>query len=38
MAAALIAIVPIVLIPETARRSISHPSEVPGTRPEFAPA
>jgi MFS transporter, MHS family, proline/betaine transporter len=37
MAAALIAIVPIVLIPETARVSISHPSEVPGTRPEFAP-
>ena len=38
MAAALIAIVPIVLIPETARKSISHPSEVPGTRPELATA
>ena len=38
MGAAVIAIVPIVLIPETARKSISHPSEVPGTRPELATA
>jgi len=38
MVAAVIAIVPIVLIPETARKSISHPSQVPGTRPELAPA
>jgi MHS family proline/betaine transporter-like MFS transporter len=38
MVAALIAIVPIVLIPETARKSISHATEVPGTRPEFAHA
>jgi len=38
MAAAVIAIVPIVLIPETARRSISHATEVPGTRPELAHA
>jgi MHS family proline/betaine transporter-like MFS transporter len=38
MAAAVIAIVPIVLIPETARRSISHPTELPGTRPALATA
>ncbi|MDT7558496.1 MAG: transporter, family, proline/betaine transporter, partial [Pseudonocardiales bacterium] len=38
MVAAVIAIVPIVLIPETARKSISHATEVPGTRPEFAHA
>jgi MHS family proline/betaine transporter-like MFS transporter len=34
MAAAAIAIVPIVLIPETARVSISHPTEIPGTKPK----
>ena len=38
MVAAVIAIIPIVLIPETARRSISHATELPGTRPELAHA
>jgi MHS family proline/betaine transporter-like MFS transporter len=38
MVAAVIAIVPIVLIPETARKSISHATEVPGTQPELAHA
>jgi len=38
MVASVIAIIPIVLIPETARRSISHATEVPGTRPELAHA
>jgi MFS transporter, MHS family, proline/betaine transporter len=38
MAAAVIAIVPIVLIPETARLPISHPTELPGTRPALAAA
>ncbi|HWN34425.1 MAG TPA: MFS transporter [Pseudonocardia sp.] len=38
MAASVIAIIPIVLIPETAGRSISHATEVPGTRPELAHA
>jgi MFS transporter, MHS family, proline/betaine transporter len=33
MAAAAIAIVPILLMPETARISISHPTEVPGREP-----
>jgi MHS family proline/betaine transporter-like MFS transporter len=33
MAAAAIAIVPILLIPETARVSISHPTAIPGTEP-----
>lgn len=34
MGAAAIAIVPILLMPETARISISHPSEIPGRKPE----
>ncbi|HEX4248913.1 MAG TPA: MFS transporter [Pseudonocardia sp.] len=38
MVAAVIAIIPIVLIPETARRSISHATEVPGSRSELAHA
>ncbi|WP_245645366.1 MFS transporter [Pseudonocardia acaciae] len=33
MAAAAIAIVPICLMPETSRRSISHPTRIPGTNP-----
>jgi hypothetical protein len=38
MAAAVIAILPIVLIPETARLSISHATEVPGTKAKAAAA
>ncbi|HEY4421600.1 MAG TPA: MFS transporter [Pseudonocardia sp.] len=33
MAAAAIAIIPILLMPETARISISHPTKIPGTEP-----
>ncbi|MFC4950404.1 MFS transporter [Pseudonocardia sp. GCM10023141] len=38
MAAAAIAIVPIMLMPETARISISHPTRIPGTDKEAVPA
>jgi MFS transporter, MHS family, proline/betaine transporter len=38
MVAAAIAIVPVLLIPETARVSISHPTEVPGAVPKPATA
>ena len=36
MGAAAVAIVPILLMPETARISISHPTEVPGVKPQLA--
>jgi MHS family proline/betaine transporter-like MFS transporter len=36
MGAAAIAIIPILLMPETARISISHPTKIPGTEPAEA--
>ncbi|HTF47162.1 MAG TPA: MFS transporter [Pseudonocardia sp.] len=38
MGAAVIAIVPILLMPETARISISHPTEIPDAKKQLAPA
>jgi MHS family proline/betaine transporter-like MFS transporter len=38
MGAALIAIIPLLIMPETARISISHPTEIPGTNREKAEA
>jgi MHS family proline/betaine transporter-like MFS transporter len=38
MGAAVIAIIPIVLIPETARKPIAHPTRIPGTEPTMAAA
>jgi MHS family proline/betaine transporter-like MFS transporter len=36
MGAAVVAIIPIALIPETARISISHPTRIPGVEPAAA--